>query len=156
MLRYTIVHERRRPVNKSSTWAVKGACEPPAFDSLADARLFVNRETQKYVNGSITPFVPTHMILWQPPQSPAVKRRIPVRMVISTERASDLIALYKEEDWEPCTFPEWQYDPSIGRLLLEEILMGFSWRLLNYEDALANFAVLTISDTPDQVRFRAF
>lgn len=154
MLRFNIVHERRRPENVSGTWAVKGACEPPVFDSLAYARLFVNRETQKYRNGRIRPFVPTHMILWQPPQSPAVKRRIPVRMVLPLERVDDLIALYKEEEWLPCIIPEWQYDPTINRLILDEIRMGVSWRIVPFEEGFADFVGLQVREYPDFARFR--
>lgn len=312
---FIITHDRRRPMGEPGSWIVTGPCEPPAYDSLADARLFVSRENQKYRNGSIRPFEPTHMIMWQPPQSPAVKRRIPVRMVISTERrdrwveqrqsfnalsetlsgniassdswlngvrfksslpgqvvgvrfykaedgpheislwdasstlrlavrsvdiggrgwrtirfdspvnipagreyiaaylvndsywyygnwnlfpwpvtvgpltainnawettntfptqsdglnygvdlvfdtvdsqlvSGDLAALYKEEEWQPCIIPEWQYDPTINRLILDEVRMGVSWRIVPYEEGFADFVGLQVSEYRDQGRFR--
>jgi hypothetical protein len=157
MLRFTISLDRRRPVGEAAAYVVTGACEPPEFDSLSEARLFVQRETAKYRNGSLLPFEPTHSILWQPPQSPAVKRRIPVRMIITSEQQSDVpVALYKEEDWKPCIIPEWNYDRTVGRLLLDGVLMGFSWKLMSYAESLANFAVLAAREAADRGRFLAW
>lgn len=152
----SIVHNRRRSVGEPAVWTVEGACEPPEFDTLADARLFIQRENQKYRNGSILPFVPTHTILWQPPQSPAVKRRIPVRMVDVVEGRGALVALYKEDDWKPCIIPEWNYNITTGRLLLDGVLMGNSWKLMTYQESLAIFAVFTAIERRDQARFLAW
>lgn len=136
MLRYTITHDRRRPVDEPATWYVHGACEPPVFDSLADAHVFIQRENDKYQNGRMLPFVPTHMILWSPPQAVDIRRRIPVRMIRTTDRVGVPAALYKQDDWQPCTIPEWGYAEDLDRLLLEGRAMGFSWSLVSYEDGL--------------------
>lgn len=134
---FTIVHELRRPVDEPPTWTVQGRCAPPEFDALAEARLFIEREIAKYQNGSLIPYQPTHAILWQPAQAPVIRRRIPVRMIAVSERPTGVLsALYQEEEWRECVIPEWNYDSAIGRLLLEGILMGFSWALRPYEQSL--------------------
>lgn len=133
---FSIGHDLRRPADKTGTWVVTGACDPPAYDTLRDARLFTDRETQKFENGRLIPFKPTHAILWQPAQAPAIRRRIPVRMIDIGRPAGVLAALYKENDWRACVIPEWEYNTATGRLFLQDILMGFSWALRLYEESL--------------------